>query len=139
MRPGRLAPVVVLAVAATLALESGGCSSDESTTVVDSGPNKCLASGATCALNYPFVCSPGFEPVTSGERATACGKDESSGKQMPCCIPSTPTDTGVDTGSDTGTEVGSDAAGDSASDAADADAGDATDAPSDATDGGGGG
>lgn len=138
----RSAPFAALAVAASLLFGGGpGCSSDDPATAADTGPNKCVASGATCALNFPFVCAPGFEPVASGDLATACGKDEGSGKQMPCCVPSAPTDTGVDTGSDTGSgDGGADAAGDAAPDGGGDAAKDATgDATGDASDAGGGG
>ncbi|MBK7398795.1 MAG: hypothetical protein IPJ34_21495 [Myxococcales bacterium] len=104
-----------------------GCSSEEATAAVDSGPNKCEAAGYVCERNSPFLCRPGFESA-KGEAATACGSVD--GFAIPCCHMAVDVDTGVDTGRiDTGagdaatdgtTEASTDATTDAATDATDA-------------------
>lgn len=114
----RLAFVLVI----TLGLY--GCSSDEKPAPAPS-VNACLAAGGTCAANFPFLCPPGDEQATDDARKTACGKAIGEPQRdVPCCLPGAPQDTGVpDTGkADTGagdasTETGGDAASDATSDA----------------------
>lgn len=106
-----------------------GCSSEEATGTVDSGPNKCVAAGYECAVNFPFVCRPGKEPI-KGDLATACGTTD--GKDIPCCVMAVDVDTGVDTGRlDTG--AGDAAADGTAETSTDATTDAASDAKADAT------
>lgn len=108
-----------------------GCSSEEATGTVDSGPNKCEAAGYVCENNSPFICRPGFESA-KGELATACGSVD--GFAIPCCHMAVDVDTGVDTGRlDTGSDTASDAPADvdATTDAATTDG--AADAKADAT------
>lgn len=105
-----------------LALPLPACSSDDAGTV-DSGPNACVRSGGTCAVNFPFRCAPGYEAAIDPARKTACGKSEGTDPvDVSCCIPeSTPPDTGTtDTGAadSSSTDATSDSSTtDSASDA----------------------
>lgn len=135
MRPGL---VVRFALAAALSAVAfvGGCSSDEPASgTTDSGPNKCEASGGKCNDNYPFACGAGQEAVATGEAATACGFNESAGKQVPCCVLSVPKDTGIDTATDVGTDA-TDGAADAPAEAGDATPPGETGDAADAADGG---
>ena len=119
-----------LFLASVLASSLIGCSSDDPAPT-DPGPqsNACIAAGGVCAVNFPFVCAPGFAAEPS--RAGACGKSISDDpRDVPCCIRKPVPDTGVP---DTGiADASADATDDATNDATNGDAND--DAPSDGSD-----
>jgi hypothetical protein len=116
-----------------LALALPACSSDDPAPA-DAGPNACVKSGAICAVNFPFLCAPGYEAVASSDpRSTACGKSLGDDpRDVPCCVvEATPPDTGTKDVGASDAPASTDARGDAASDApASTDA--RGDAPSDA-------